>query len=386
MEVGPAGRSYCYRCLKPERLCVCQDLAPLLNRTPIRILQHPREQFHAIGTARLARLGLSSVDLVLHERGEVAAAEARLLRGLTRPAVLYPAPGARLLQEIPASERPDGLVVLDGTWTQAKKLWRDHPWLHALPAVSLAPRSPSVYRIRPEPNPLAVSTIEAIAQALEILEPELAATPHLIGAFSRMIDRQLERSVLSAPRPKRRRAGRNRAGLEALLGHRAAQVVLVYAEHAPPPREGAPRELVYVAAQRWTEAERFQLRVRPPSFSDTYPTERHLAFMGLARAELVEGARAEDLAERLSAFLRPGDALAAWNQSTLDFLRPWIGPARPEVLLKAVYGNLRQSGAKAGALSEVAMKEGVHPVKTPFLGRADRVLGQLLPLLEHLAK
>ena len=70
----------------------------------------------------------------------------------------------------------DGVIVLDGTWSQAKTLWWRNAWLLGLPRLVLTPREPSMYgRLRKEPRRDYVSTLEAIADVLPALgEPELA--------------------------------------------------------------------------------------------------------------------------------------------------------------------------------------------------------------------
>jgi hypothetical protein len=44
----------CPRCLKPQPLCVCDEIQPIANRITLLILQHPQEQDRLLGTARLA--------------------------------------------------------------------------------------------------------------------------------------------------------------------------------------------------------------------------------------------------------------------------------------------------------------------------------------------
>ena len=63
LSFSAAPRRFCLVCEKPESTCLCARIRRLDNRTPIAILQHPRERAHPIGTARLARLGLSNVHV-----------------------------------------------------------------------------------------------------------------------------------------------------------------------------------------------------------------------------------------------------------------------------------------------------------------------------------
>lgn len=71
-----------------------------------------------------------------------------------------------------------GFVVLDGTWAQAKTLWWRNPWLLKLKRMSLRPAHASLYnQIRKEPRKECLSTIEAVAMTLEVLQekPEIPA-------------------------------------------------------------------------------------------------------------------------------------------------------------------------------------------------------------------
>ncbi|MDX2169272.1 MAG: tRNA-uridine aminocarboxypropyltransferase [Deltaproteobacteria bacterium] len=188
-------RDTCWRCYRPAVACICAALAPVVNRTGVTILQHPRERFHAVGTARIARLGLRRVRVeTCFPWTDLGA----LAGGLpARTALLYPSATARELAELPAAEHPQHLVVLDGTWFLAKKLYDGQRWLHRLPHVSLTPARPSGYgRVRREPRPGYIATIEAIVAALRVLEPQTAGLDGLLDVFAGMVERQAEYQVV----------------------------------------------------------------------------------------------------------------------------------------------------------------------------------------------
>lgn len=193
-------RAACYVCFKPQVACICASIEPVANRTGIVILQHPRERFHPIGTTRIARLALQRV------RVEPCApwVEGDALRcGVPDgAAVLYPDPTASDLAALSGSERPHHLVLLDATWFNAKKMHEAHAWLRVLPHVRLTPAGPSRYRIRREPKPHYIGTLEAIVDALRILEPQTCGLDGLLRTFDAMIARQAaytdQRSTMSA--------------------------------------------------------------------------------------------------------------------------------------------------------------------------------------------
>lgn len=177
-------RPRCPRCLRPEGHCLCLLIPRLPSRTRVLILQHPSEADHALNTARLAHLGLLNSELVITEQVDPA----RWLNHPGQACVLFPGEGAQPLRASPGQAMQ--LIVLDGTWRKARKLLHLNPALAALPRVSLAPAGPSRYRLRKAPAPGALSTVEAIVQALEILEPEADYQP-LLRPFDALIEGQI---------------------------------------------------------------------------------------------------------------------------------------------------------------------------------------------------
>ena len=67
---APTARPSCVRCRRPASVCWCAELTPVETATQVVFLQHPRESRVAIGTARIAHLGLSRSEL--HEGIEFA--------------------------------------------------------------------------------------------------------------------------------------------------------------------------------------------------------------------------------------------------------------------------------------------------------------------------
>src|SRR5262245_56720445 len=121
-------RPTCYRCFKPMVTCLCASIERVANRTGLIVLPHPHARHHPIGSARIAALGFEAIRVeVCAPWTDDAALGASLPAGA---ALLYPAASARELETLPVEERPRHLVVLDGTWSHAKKLYDAHGWLH----------------------------------------------------------------------------------------------------------------------------------------------------------------------------------------------------------------------------------------------------------------
>ncbi len=110
----------------------------------------------------------------------------------------------------------EGIVLLDGTWSQAKALWWRNAWMLKCQRLVLGPRQPSRYgHLRKEPRSEGLSTIEAAGLVLGALEkrPDIAAT--LNASFDRMLARyrEVQRAMPElAPKPKKRDFRRRRRG------------------------------------------------------------------------------------------------------------------------------------------------------------------------------
>ncbi len=130
-----------------------------------------------------------------------------LLRHCAQPdtVLLYPADDAVDVRAIEIL--PRNLVVVDGTWSTAKKLAARSPALGALPKVRVVPPRPGTYRIRKEPFAHGLSTIEAVAFALDALEGPDGRFQGILHAFDAMVERQLAFiATVGARRHRRRRS------------------------------------------------------------------------------------------------------------------------------------------------------------------------------------
>lgn len=133
------------------------------------IFRHHHEASRPSNTARIAALALSNVELI--EWVPRTPPDVTAVLANQQPAmVLYPGPESDV-----ARVRPATLVVLDATWKQARKMLHHHPTLSALPRFALGATAPRP-RLRQPHTPEARSTLEAIADALTLLEgPDVGA-------------------------------------------------------------------------------------------------------------------------------------------------------------------------------------------------------------------
>ncbi len=179
---------------------------PIDNRFFVLILQHPQEKKEALATAAVTRAMLNRAELVVGlswpnlsravGRSVDPKRWAVLYLGSVRPAAFGDQREVIALDRRgePAADQEailrglDGVVVLDGTWKEAKTLWWRNPWLLKLRRLVLNPQRKSRYgRIRREPRREALSTLEAVALLLKHIDggPEIEAM--LLGALDRLI-------------------------------------------------------------------------------------------------------------------------------------------------------------------------------------------------------
>lgn len=172
----------CVRCSLHHGLCLCHDFAPLTLATQVVVIQHAKEAKRTTNSGRLVPIALTGGEVRLRGAPGLPLHTADLHPPDRRTVLLYPLPGTPPL--VPDG-RPVTLLVPDGNWTQARKLVQREPALLRAERAALPPGPPSRYRLRTHPDPTRVSTFEAIARALGVLEgPEVQARlEHLFAIF-----------------------------------------------------------------------------------------------------------------------------------------------------------------------------------------------------------
>jgi len=157
-------REYCSKCQRLIQSCFCKLIVPLDNIKHVIILQHPSEESHILGTAKIAELTLSRVSVF---KGEIFSQNKELQERLntSKPALFRPNSQSFVYEE--KKELFDTLIFLDGTWKKANKIYFLNPFLQKIPNVSFKETSISKYRLRKEPKESYLSTFEAILKACE---------------------------------------------------------------------------------------------------------------------------------------------------------------------------------------------------------------------------
>jgi len=366
LEVVP--RSLCFECARPSVVCLCSSIRSVATRTRVVILQHPRESDVPIGTARLVELQLAQAERhVAIKLGEVPRLRERLTDPRAPAILLYPGEGALDLAEH-APEGPVTLMVLDGTWWQAKKLLQYNPELQRLPRYSLRPRAPSRYLIRKEPAAHCISTIEAIGEALTLLEGPGFDFEALLRPFDAMVAHQLRFArTLGARRHSAPRQQSDKPRLSSLLRDREPDLVVGYGEANAWPKGtplGSEPEVVHWVAERIATGERFEAVIAPRR-----PLSPALPYHAALDAEQVlAGISFAEFRDRWQAFCRPNDLLLGWGFFASERLRAEGAPLPERLELRSLARRyLRQ---KLGDVSDCAALLHAPPALPWARGRA----------------
>lgn len=165
-----AGREYCASCQYPMPACICKAIRPANFASKIVILQHPSEQQKAKNTARLISLIAPKVEIAVGETEQDFKCLKERLKSDSAAVLVFPALESQPIGEIAALKKVETIVLLDGTWRKAKKIWHSNPWLRSMPIGRLEPTSPSLYRIRKGREVGGYSTLEAAALTIEAVE------------------------------------------------------------------------------------------------------------------------------------------------------------------------------------------------------------------------
>jgi DTW domain-containing protein len=350
-------------------------------------LQHPRERNMAIGTARMASLCLPNSELHVGVRWGEGSTLRRVLGDRERPAaLLYPGTDAIDILASPP-QHAITLVVVDGTWSQAKKIVRHNPALAALPRYAFVPPGPSEYRIRREPREDYVSTIEALVHVLGALEGNADRFAALLVPFRAMIDTQIEHiervrrpRIRIAPRPTR-----VRPGLPAMLRTSSPEIVCVFGDANGWPHDSPQRgrnglaELLRWVAVRPATGEVFTATIAPK----TALAAGTSAQLELPEAALLAGQSPTAFVEQWATFVRPGDVLCAWGDHSLRLLAS-VGALGDRLAIDLRQVVAAMQSRRPGAVEQYHRGANLPEPDAIAPGRAARRVALLAAILEHL--
>ncbi len=182
----------CEHCLLALHACLCGWQPVLSTRVGICLIMHPLEPLKPTNTGRLIADCLAATHAFVWSRTETDPQLEQLLAETQwQPYIVFPAeyaqPGQQVTQSLPAENSLSGegkrplLIILDATWTQARKMFRKSPCLAGLPILSLRTEQLSRYRLRRSCREEHLCTVEVAAAGLALAGDE--ADAQLLGDY-----------------------------------------------------------------------------------------------------------------------------------------------------------------------------------------------------------
>ncbi|TYL40933.1 MULTISPECIES: tRNA-uridine aminocarboxypropyltransferase [Dickeya] len=143
----------CQRCLLPEIHCLCDTLSPSTARSRFCLVMFDTEPLKPSNTGRLIADILPQTEAFLWSRTEPdPALLATLQTPDYQPWLVFLADGdeegRQVSHQLPTGDKPPLFVMLDGTWPEARKMFRKSPYLDKLPILSLSVDALSRYQLR----------------------------------------------------------------------------------------------------------------------------------------------------------------------------------------------------------------------------------------------
>jgi len=169
-------REQCYRCYRPKSSCMCAYVRAIETQTKFIVLMHPKEfKKTKNGTGRLTHLSLPNSELFM---GIDFSDNARIneIIATHESFILYPSKHAiNLSRQNPLAtkslhvKKPMAIFLIDSTWACSLKMMRESQNLHGLSHISFDATKRSEFKIKEQPSPYCLSTIESALRVLELL-------------------------------------------------------------------------------------------------------------------------------------------------------------------------------------------------------------------------
>lgn len=217
-------REKCSKCNRPPLLCVCEALPKqkVSTMTNVLVLQHPNEfKRKSLSTVPLMPLVLENckVKVGYNFVPESLDLVKQCLDEGKKPLLLFPGPYAISLDDHDVQHEKHGvmkdfqndeqlLILIDGTWAEARRMLNQSPELVDLcQQVQFSLTYDSIYDVvRKEPEKHCISTLEACAESLTLLEPDKDvardAKSNLLGAMKHMVDIKRRIYKMRNPEPR----------------------------------------------------------------------------------------------------------------------------------------------------------------------------------------
>ncbi|WP_272693720.1 tRNA-uridine aminocarboxypropyltransferase [Providencia sp. PROV039] len=186
----------CEYCLLPVPQCLCKDTVSSQAKSQFCLIMFDGEVFKPSNTGKLIADILPNTLAFQWSRTEPDAQLLAILQDTTKqPYLIFPesyAESERTVVNQPnISEKPPLFILLDGTWPEARKMFRKSPYLNNLPMLSINTKARTDYLLRTPSREEQHCTAEVAATVLE-LAGDTNASQQLFSHFNLFLHKYLE--------------------------------------------------------------------------------------------------------------------------------------------------------------------------------------------------
>lgn len=184
----------CLNCGLHQNLCICSQIPSLNLKTRVCLVIHRKELKRTTNTGQLAIKSLTNSEMRIRGTQDKRSLDlSDLLTPHYRTILFYPSEDAEELNAdfLQQSSLPIQLIVPDGNWRQASKVYSRHPELKDIPKVKISSPNFAKHHLRTEHSEEGMATLQAIAFALAIIEGDQAIAP-----LFKLYDAKLKNTLL----------------------------------------------------------------------------------------------------------------------------------------------------------------------------------------------
>jgi len=166
----------CLNCMLLPNLCICAIKKTVITNSAFVLLMYDDEILKPSNTGRLIADLIPDTFAFIWSRTQP---DAKLLKLLAdpkwQPIVVFPeeySTPERVIKELPAIVKKDKrplFILLDGSWSQAKKMFRKSPYLNDFPVLSFSPETISRYLVRKATKDNQLATAEVAGRVLDFI-------------------------------------------------------------------------------------------------------------------------------------------------------------------------------------------------------------------------
>lgn len=187
---------------RPLPVCYCGDIVsePIPIHNHLIVLQDPKEVKRCLRTTKILELSLPATHFHLYRgkrfgKNKFSELHELLSRPELETLLVWPSAGAESVHTLPtlSQAQPNGynIILLDGTWPQARAIYNCNKFLQEMRCIKLDNTNRSKYVIRTQPTDDCLSTVEAAGLVLSHLEGMSTIMDHLTRPLTTICDHQL---------------------------------------------------------------------------------------------------------------------------------------------------------------------------------------------------